>query len=247
MGVGDLADSTQLAAVHVKAADAYGISVMATAIHVESDLSEVPGEATIVDQPEELDDGGEDAVLEQEEPQAAEEAAPPPEAPQPAAPTAEERQEAERERDRKRFEARRAGRMYFVRHPRAPEDPGTPGRSAPARRPLVRARAGAQHAWGAGELHTKGLEHELETYQVQTRVLNESINLKKARTLRCCCCPASRTGLLRLRCWGRITAIVGAWLAGSCQSAPLPPPFGLLCQPWKGRPAFVKPTAAALS
>ncbi|KAK9832840.1 hypothetical protein WJX81_005857 [Elliptochloris bilobata] len=43
--------------------------------------------------------------------------------------------------------------MYFVRHPRAPEDPG--------------------------ELHTKGIENEMEAYQVQMRVLNESINLKK--------------------------------------------------------------------
>jgi type IV secretory pathway VirB10-like protein len=150
MGVGDLADSTQLAAVHVKAADAYAISMIATSMNAESDLGEPAVEAAVVDQPEELDDGGEDAVLEQDEPEAVEEAAPPPEAPQPAAPTAEERQEAERDRDRKRFEARRAGRMYFVRHPRAPEDPGAPGRSARARRPLVRAQAGAEHAGAQG-------------------------------------------------------------------------------------------------
>ena len=35
----------------------------------------------------------------------------------------------------------------------------------------------------AGDLQTKGIEHELETYQVQMRVLNESINLKKVPTL----------------------------------------------------------------
>ena len=39
----------------------------------------------------------------------------------------------------------------------------------------------------AGDLQTKGVENELETYQVQTRVLNESVALKKVPTL----CPAS--------------------------------------------------------
>ncbi len=35
----------------------------------------------------------------------------------------------------------------------------------------------------SGELQTKGIETEMEAYQVQMRVLNESINLKKVQTL----------------------------------------------------------------
>ena len=104
----------------------------------------------------------------------------------PAAPTAEEKMEVEREKDRRRFEARRSGRMYFVRHPRAPEDPGA------AQLPLARLCAGLLDLprgsqrmllCSSGDLQTKGIETEMEAYQVQMRVLNESINLKKVQTL----------------------------------------------------------------
>jgi len=50
---------------------------------------------------------------------------------------------------------------------------------------------------------------------VQTRVLNESINLKKARTLRHCCCPASRTGLGCAAGVGSLPSWVRGWRAAA--------------------------------
>ena len=93
---------------------------MATTIHAEAGLKD----PVLVDQLDEHDGGDED-TFQEEEPEPVEEP-PAPEAQAAAPPTAEEKAEAEREKDRKRFEARRAGRMYFVRHPRAPEDAGAP-------------------------------------------------------------------------------------------------------------------------
>ena len=81
------------------------------------------------EEPVDLDQAEEPGVVEDEADQqedllAEDEPPPAPDVLPPVAPTAEEKVQAEREKERRRFEARRAGRMYFVRHPRAPEDPG---------------------------------------------------------------------------------------------------------------------------
>ena len=92
-------------------------------------LEPAPLDEARADGPVDLDPAKEPDVAEeepehQEELLTEDEPGPAPDVLPPAAPTAEEKLEAEREKDRRRFEARRAGRMYFVRHPRAPEDPG---------------------------------------------------------------------------------------------------------------------------
>lgn len=179
MGAAALVDSAQESPA--KAAESK-LAKMVTAIHAEAGLSAAPANPADDDQQDEPDVAEEDTI-EAEEPQPSD-SAPAPEAQAAAAPTAEERLEAEREKDRKRFEARRAGRMYFVRYPRAPDDSGSGGACTrspahPHQPPWMLISALCK----AGELPTKGLETELETYQVQMRVLGESLNLKKVPTL----------------------------------------------------------------
>lgn len=123
MGAAALCDQLESATVPVTAKFASTDAPM-MAITAEAGLAPGPGEISIVveqvNEPDAADEEykEEEAQVEEPEPVAPEAQAPP---------TAEERLEAEREKDRKRFESRRAGRIYFVRHPRAPEDPGACG------------------------------------------------------------------------------------------------------------------------